>query len=59
MIIMADNKPGLWENIRKKRARGEPPAKPGEEGYPDKDAWKKLTAKQIAEKEQKRKKKNG
>ena len=26
--------PGLWANIRAKRARGERPAKPGEKGYP-------------------------
>lgn len=34
-------KPGLWDNIRKKRARGESPAKPGDKDYPDEDAWKK------------------
>ena len=28
------NLPGLWANIRAKRARGERPAKPGEKGYP-------------------------
>lgn len=27
-------KKGLWANIHAKRKRGEPPAKPGEEGYP-------------------------
>ena len=25
---------GLWANIHAKRKRGEPPAKPGEKGYP-------------------------
>jgi len=25
---------GLWANIKAKRDRGKPPAKPGEEGYP-------------------------
>ena len=29
----------LWDNIRKKRARGEKPAKPGDEDYPDEKAW--------------------
>ena len=38
------NKPGLWENIRKKRERmgkNYKPAKPGEKDRPDPDAWKK------------------
>lgn len=34
----------LWENIHKKRERGERPAKPGEDDYPDEKTWKKLTA---------------
>jgi len=36
-------KPGLWDRIRSKRARGEKPAKPGDEDYPDKKQWDKLT----------------
>ena len=44
----AKEKPGLWANIRAKRARGEKPAKPGDEGYPDKDQWKRLTSKKGA-----------
>ena len=28
-------KPGLWANIHAKRKRGEPPAKPGDEDYPE------------------------
>jgi hypothetical protein len=40
-------RPGLWENIRAKRARGEKAAKPGEEGYPDKKQWKRLTSKKA------------
>lgn len=36
---------GLWDNIRKKRARGEAPAKPGDEDYPDKETWNRLTKK--------------
>jgi len=38
---------GLWDRIRKKRERGEPPAKPGEEGYPSKEAWKRLTKEDV------------
>ena len=34
---------GLWANIRAKRERGEPPAKPGEKGYPDNKQWRKLS----------------
>jgi hypothetical protein len=42
----ADSKhPGLWANIRAKRARGGKPAKPGSEAYPDKKNWSKLTHK--------------
>jgi hypothetical protein len=40
-------KKGLWANIHAKRERGESPAKPGEEGYPDKKQWKKLTKEEI------------
>jgi hypothetical protein len=32
---------GLWANIHAKRKRGESPAKPGDEDYPDKKAWDK------------------
>ena len=42
--ILAADKPGLWENIRKKRERmGKKykPAKPGDKDRPDPDAWKK------------------
>ena len=41
-------KPGLWANIHAKRKRGEPPAKPGDKGYPDKKQWNKLTAEKGA-----------
>jgi hypothetical protein len=34
---------GLWANIHAKRERGETPAKPGQEDYPDKKQWDKLT----------------
>lgn len=40
------SKPGLWDNIRKKKERmGEDyrPAKPGDKDRPDSDQWKKLT----------------
>ena len=33
-------KKGLWDNVHKKRKEGRPPAKPGDEGYPDEEAWK-------------------
>ena len=33
-------KKGLWANIQAKRKRGEKPAKPGDEDYPDEEAWK-------------------
>lgn len=33
-------KKGLWDNVWAKRKRGEKPAKPGDEDYPDEDAWK-------------------
>jgi hypothetical protein len=41
---IAGEKPGLWENIRKKKERegkNYKPAKPGDPDRPDKDAWKK------------------
>jgi hypothetical protein len=41
---VATAKPGLWENIRKKRERegkNYKPAKPGDPDRPSKDAWKK------------------
>jgi len=40
------SKPGLWENIRKKKERmGKKykPAQPGDKDRPDSDQWKKLT----------------
>lgn len=42
----AVDKPGLWENIRKKREKmGKKyrPAKPGDKDRPDPEQWKKLT----------------
>lgn len=33
----------LFDNIRKKRARGDKPAKPGEKGYPKQKTWEKVT----------------
>jgi hypothetical protein len=40
------SKPGLWENIRRKKEReGKKykPAKPGDKDRPDSEQWKKLT----------------
>lgn len=39
-----DSKPGLWANIHAKRKRGEAPAKPGSEDYPDSKNWKRVTS---------------
>lgn len=36
----ANEKNGLWANIHAKRKRGEAPAKPGDEDYPDEKGWK-------------------
>ena len=40
---------GLWANIHAKRKRGEKPAKPGDEDYPDKKNWDRLTKEDISE----------
>lgn len=40
------SRPGLWENIRKKKERegkNYKPAKPGDKDRPDSETWKKLT----------------
>lgn len=40
------SKPGLWDNIRKKKERegkNYKPAKPGDKDRPDSETWKKLT----------------
>jgi len=34
---------GLWDNIKAKKERGEEPAKAGDDDYPDKKQWDKLT----------------
>ena len=33
--ILNEKNPGLWANIHAKRKRGEKPAKPGDEDYPE------------------------
>lgn len=38
--LQEKKKKGLWANIEAKRNRGEKPAKPGDEDYPDEKAWK-------------------
>jgi len=38
------SKPGLWDAIHAKRERGQKPAKPGDENYPDAEEWNKLTS---------------
>ena len=47
---LEEAKRGLYANIHAKRKRGEPPAKPGHEDYPAKDAFKK--AAKTAKKEE-------
>ncbi len=46
-----EGKRGLYDNIHAKRKRGKSPAKPGDKGYPAKDAFKKAakTAKEEVE----------
>jgi len=42
----SQKKPGLWDNIRKKKekmGKNYRPAKPGDKDRPDSDQWKKLT----------------
>jgi hypothetical protein len=41
-------RPGLWANIHAKRKRGEKAAKPGDEDYPDKKQWDKLSKESAA-----------
>lgn len=44
--LSAGSKPGLWDNIRKKKERegkNYKPAKPGDKDRPDPEQWKKLT----------------
>lgn len=44
--VSAADRPGLWENIRKKKERegkNYKPAKPGDKDRPDPEQWKKLT----------------
>ena len=44
----ASDRPGLWENIRKKKERegkNYKPAKPGDKDRPDQDSWKKAQSK--------------
>lgn len=44
---LSANKPGLWENIRKKKekqGKNYKPAKPGDKDRPSKEAWKKAQA---------------
>ena len=41
--ILDEKSKGLWANIHAKKERGEAPAKPSDEDYPDKKQWNKLT----------------
>ena len=42
-VMDEGKKKGLWDNIHAKRKRGEKPAKPGDEDYPNKKSWDKVT----------------
>jgi hypothetical protein len=42
---------GLWHNIHAKRKRGEKPAKPGDDDYPDKKSWEKASKSESDEPE--------
>ena len=49
---IAQNRPGLWENIRRKKERegkNYRPAKPGDKDYPDKEAYKRAQKKSKSE----------
>ena len=41
LSVKEAGKRGLWDNIHAKRERGEAPAKPGDEDYPDQKSWNK------------------
>ena len=47
MAKKKSSKPNLFSNIRAKRARGEKPAKPGDEDYPDEETWERETKESI------------
>ena len=42
-------KRGLWDNVWAKRKRGEKPAKPGDEDYPDDDAFDDASEDKVVE----------
>ena len=46
-----EEKRGLWDNVWAKRKRGEKPAKPGDENYPDEDSWEDAQESVIIESE--------
>tara|TARA_R110000824_G_scaffold25448_1_gene88665 strand:+ start:214 stop:930 length:717 start_codon:yes stop_codon:yes gene_type:complete len=50
-FLNEEEKPGLWANIRAKRARGESPAEPGDEDYPSEKSWEKVTQDESIEEE--------
>lgn len=43
---MDEGEKGLWDNIHAKKKRGEKPAKPGDEDYPDEESWEKSKMKE-------------
>jgi len=42
-VVEAKKKKGLWANVHARRKAGKRARRPGEKGYPDAKAWKKLT----------------
>ena len=44
---IATEEASLWENIRRKRMRGEPPAKKGDKDRPDPEAFKRAQSKEL------------
>ena len=38
--FLNEKKKGLWDNVWAKRKRGEKPAKPDDDDYPDEASWK-------------------
>ena len=45
------DKKGLWDNVHAKRKRGEKPSKPGDEDYPEADAFKQASNNKIKKSE--------
>lgn len=51
---MASKKPNLFDNIRKRRAAGKKPRKPGAKGAPSQAAWNKARRDAAAKRRKKK-----